>query len=90
MKGQAEGQGAASGSPLWERRWTPHHRFPRDLAQPVSLRGIPAGTLQRYRAGVTTVPDDPEWNMGRASAGRADAEQCEAARRRVRDRARQG
>jgi hypothetical protein len=52
--------------------------------------GIPAATLQRYRAGVTAVPDDPEWNMGRASAGRADAEQCEAARRRVRDRARQG
>ena len=50
--------------------------------------GISSAQIQRYRSTVTAVPDDPEWNMGRASASRADAEQCAAARRRVSERAR--
>ena len=50
--------------------------------------GVSSAQLQRYRLSVTAVPDDPEWNMGRASANRADAEQCAAARRRVSERAR--
>jgi hypothetical protein len=50
--------------------------------------GVSSATLQRYRSSVTAVPDDPEWNLGRASATRADAEQCAAARRRVLERAR--
>ena len=50
--------------------------------------GVSSTQLQRYRLSVTAVPDDPEWNMGRASANRVSAEQCDAARLRVRDRAR--
>ena len=50
--------------------------------------GVSSAQLQRYRSSVTAVPDDPEWNMGRASASRADTEQCAAARRRVSERAR--
>lgn len=50
--------------------------------------GVSSTQLQRYRLSVTAVPDDPEWNMGRASANRASAEQCDAARLRVRERAR--
>jgi hypothetical protein len=50
--------------------------------------GVSSAQLQRYRSTVTAVTDDPEWNMGRASATRADAEQCAAARRRVLERAR--
>ena len=50
--------------------------------------GLTSTQLQRYRLSVTAVPDDPEWNMGRASATRADAAQCESARRQVRERSR--
>lgn len=50
--------------------------------------GVSSAQLQRYRLSVTVVPDDPEWNMGRASANRVSAEQCDAARRQVRERAR--
>jgi len=50
--------------------------------------GVSSTQLQRYRLSVTAVPDDPEWNMGRASANRVSAEQCDAARLRVRERAR--
>jgi hypothetical protein len=50
--------------------------------------GVSSAQLQRYRSSVTAVTDGPEWNMGRASATRADAEQCAAARRRVLDRPR--
>lgn len=50
--------------------------------------GVSNAVLERYRANVTAVPNDPEWNMGRASASRADAAQCDAARRRVQERAR--